>query len=286
MMTSTTFFALVRLTRLNKPIGILLLLWPTLWALWIAADGLPPLSTLFIFVSGVVIMRSAGCIINDFADRKIDGKVGRTKLRPLVTGEISSKVALQTFCIMILVAFLLVLFTNPFTIGMSVVAVGLASLYPFMKRYTFYPQVVLGAAFSWAIVMSFTALEQSLDSKVWLLYTANLLWTVAYDTQYAMVDRDDDLKAGVKSTAILFGDMDNVAIIGLQVLSIITFLLLGGHIEAGWFYYLGVLAMAGCFIYQAWLTKDRIKQQCFNAFLHNFWAGMCIFIGIFIDKLT
>ncbi|MCJ8314169.1 MAG: 4-hydroxybenzoate octaprenyltransferase [Saccharospirillaceae bacterium] len=285
MMTSSTFFALLRLTRLDKPIGILLLLWPTLWALWVASDGLPPLSILFIFVMGVIIMRSAGCIINDFADRKIDGKVARTKLRPLVTGEISSKLALQVFFVFILIAFSLVLFTNVLTILMSVVAVFLASLYPFMKRYTYYPQVVLGAAFSWAIVMVFTALEQPLLSPVWLLYTANLLWTVAYDTQYAMVDRDDDLKAGVKSTAILFGEMDNVAIIALQSMTVLAFLLLGGHIEAGWFYYAGIVAMVGCFGYQAWLTKDRIKQACFQAFLNNFWAGMFIFVGLFFDKL-
>ena len=284
-MTSATFQALLRLTRLDKPIGILLLLWPTLWALWIASDGLPPLSILFIFVMGVIIMRSAGCIINDFADRKIDGKIARTKLRPLVTGEISSKLALQVFFALILIAFSLVLFTNIQTVLMSAVAVALASLYPFMKRYTYYPQVVLGAAFSWSIIMAFTALDQPLTSAVWLLYTANLLWTVAYDTQYAMVDRDDDLKAGVKSTAILFGQMDNAAIIGMQSMTVLAFLLLGGHIEAGWFYYVGVLGMVGCFGYQAWLTKDRIKDACFRAFLNNFWAGMVVFVGLFLDKL-
>ena len=230
-------------------------------------------------------MRSAGCIINDFADRKIDGKIARTNLRPLVTGEITSKLALQVFFVLILIAFLLVLFTNVLTVLMSVVAVGLASLYPFMKRYTYYPQVVLGAAFSWSIIMAFTALEQPLSSPVWLLYTANLLWTVAYDTQYAMVDRDDDVKAGVKSTAILFGQMDNAAIIGLQSMTVLAFVLLAGHIDAGLFYYAGVLAMAGCFVYQAWLTKDRIKSACFQAFLNNFWAGMFVFIGLFFDKL-
>jgi len=284
-MKTSTYLALIRLARLDKPIGILLLLWPTLWALWIAADGLPPLTTLFIFIMGVIIMRSAGCIINDFADRKVDGKVARTKLRPLVTGEISAKDALLAFAVLILSAFILVLFTNTLTILMSFIAVALASLYPFMKRYTYYPQVVLGAAFSWSIVMSYTALDVSLNSSVWLLYTANLLWTVAYDTQYAMVDRDDDLKAGIKSTAILFGQMDKAAIISVQCLALCALLLLGGHIEAGVFYYFGVLAMASCFIYQGWLIRHREKKACFHAFSNNFWAGMCVFIGVMLDKL-
>jgi len=177
------------------------------------------------------------------------------------------------------------LFTNVLTIIMSVVAVALASLYPFMKRYTYYPQVMLGAAFSWSIVMAFTALEQPLNGSVWLLYTANLLWTVAYDTQYAMVDRDDDLKAGVKSTAILFGQMDNAAIIGLQSMTILAFLLVGNHIEAGWFYYMGILGMVSSFGYQAWLTKTRAREACFKAFLNNFWAGMFVFVGLFFDKM-
>lgn len=203
-----------QLTRFNKPIGSYLLLWPTLWALWIAADGVPPLSLLIIFIAGVFITRSAGCVINDYADRHIDGHVKRTAERPLALGLISSKEALMLFAGLMLLAFVLVLFTNRMTIWMSFGALALASLYPFMKRHTHLPQVVLGAAFGWAIPMAFTAVDETLPLVAWLIFLAKLLWTVAYDTMYAMVDRDDDIKIGVKSTAILFGKQDK-RIIGL-----------------------------------------------------------------------
>ena len=195
----------VQLTRLDRPIGIYLLLWPTLWALWIAAEGVPSLKNLLIFVLGVVLMRSAGCVINDFADRNFDGHVARTKNRPLATGRISPKEALLFFAVLVLLSFGLVLCTNATTVWLSFGALGVAALYPFMKRYTYYPQAVLGAAFSWGMPMAFTAETGELPAAAWLLFVANVIWTVGYDTYYAMADREDDLKIGVKSTAILFG---------------------------------------------------------------------------------
>ena len=273
----------IQLTRMDKPIGIYLLLWPTLWALWIAAEGVPSLSNLLIFVFGVILTRAGGCVINDFADRKVDGHVKRTEQRPLVSGKISSKEALVFFALLMGASFLLVLCTNAPTVWLSFGGLALAASYPFMKRYTYYPQVVLGAAFSWGMPMAFTAETGSVPAAAWLLYIANVLWTVAYDTYYAMTDRDDDLKIGVKSTAILFGDADRVIILSLQGLALGCLLLAGEQFElCGWFY-LGLLAAATCFVWEFWYTRDRDPQRCFKAFLHNHWAGLAIFIGIVLN---
>ena len=273
----------IQLTRMDKPIGIYLLLWPTLWALWVAAKGVPSLSNLLIFVFGVILTRAGGCVINDFADRKVDGHVKRTEQRPMASGKISSKEALVFFALLMGLSFLLVLCTNAPTIWLSFGALALAATYPFMKRYTYYPQVVLGAAFSWGIPMAFTAETGSLPAAAWLLYIANLLWTVGYDTYYAMTDREDDLKIGVKSTAILFGDADRVIILSLQGLALGCLLLAGSHFELGGWFHLGLLGAAACFVWEFWYTRDRDPQRCFKAFLHNHWAGLAIFVGIVLD---
>lgn len=269
--------------RLDRPIGIYLVLWPTLWALWIAAEGVPRVDVLLIFIAGVVLMRSAGCVINDFADRNVDGHITRTQHRPLVSGQVSKGEALFLFVVLIAIAFLLVLLTNRLTIMLSVGAVLLAIIYPFMKRFTQLPQVVLGAAFAWSIPMAFAAQTGELNAPLWVLYTAAVLWTVAYDTFYAMVDREDDLKIGVKSTAILFGDMDRFMTGCLQFLSIFALVLVGERFGLGRYYQLSLL-LAGClFLYQQWLIKDRVPARCFQAFLNNNWVGMVIFLGIVAD---
>jgi len=275
----------IQLTRLDKPIGILLLLWPTLWALWVAAEGFPQWHILFIFVVGAVLMRSAGCIINDYADRNLDGQVDRTKNRPLATGIVAPKDALLLAGVIALVAFILVLFTNLFTILLSFGALALAATYPFMKRYTYLPQVVLGAAFAWSIPMAFAAETNSLSKEVWLLYASTVLWTVAYDTMYAMVDRDDDVKAGIKSTAILFGEADKVIIALLQISALGPLILLGLQLHYSFWFYLGLLAAAGLFVYQQLLIRDREKDLCFKAFLNNSWVGLVIFAGIVLHYL-
>jgi len=274
-----------KLMRLDKPIGILLLLWPTLWALWVAAEGLPSLSNLIIFVLGVILMRSAGCVINDYADRDFDLHVRRTKDRPLTSGRVTTKEALSLFMVLVLTSFILVLFTNTETIYMSFGGVFLAALYPFMKRFTYFPQVFLGAAFGWAVPMAFTAETGTVSESTWLLYVATLLWTIAYDTQYAMVDREDDLKVGIKSTAILFGEMDNIAIISLQALALVTLLLAANQLSAGIFFYLGIIVAGGLFAYQYTLTQHRNTEMCFKAFLNNHWVGASVFLGILVDYL-
>jgi 4-hydroxybenzoate polyprenyltransferase len=275
-----------QLTRFNKPIGSYLLLWPTLWALWIAADGVPPLSLLIIFIAGVFITRSAGCVINDYADRHIDGHVKRTAERPLALGLISSKEALMLFAGLMLLAFVLVLFTNRMTIWMSFGALALASLYPFMKRHTHLPQVVLGAAFGWAIPMAFTAVNETLPLVAWLIFLAKLLWTVAYDTMYAMVDRDDDIKIGVKSTAILFGKQDKRIIGLLQIATLLVLLLVGTLESMTWPYYVGIVIAGVFFVYQQNLIKDRDRTRCFNAFLNNHYAELAVFVGIVVHFMT
>ncbi|WP_075179546.1 4-hydroxybenzoate octaprenyltransferase [Neptunomonas phycophila] len=275
-----------QLTRFNKPIGSYLLLWPTLWALWIAADGVPPLSLLIIFIAGVFITRSAGCVINDYADRHIDGHVKRTAERPLALGLISSKEALMLFAGLMLLAFVLVLFTNRMTIWMSFGALALASLYPFMKRHTHLPQVVLGAAFGWAIPMAFTAVDETLPLVAWLIFLAKLLWTVAYDTMYAMVDRDDDIKIGVKSTAILFGKQDKRIIGLLQIAALLVLLLVGTLESMTWPYYVGIVIAGVFFVYQQNLIKDRDRTRCFNAFLNNHYAELAVFVGIVVHFMT
>ncbi|GAA5524687.1 4-hydroxybenzoate octaprenyltransferase [Microbulbifer aestuariivivens] len=273
------------LARLDRPIGSLLLLWPTWWALWLAAGGWPGLHLFAVFTLGVLLMRAAGCAINDFADRNIDGQVKRTAARPLATGQATAKGALLLFGGLCLLAFLLVLTTNRLTILLSLPAVALAFCYPFAKRYTHLPQVVLGAAFSMGIPMAFAAVTGEVPALAWLLYTANLLWTVAYDTFYAMVDRDDDLKIGVKSTAVLFGDMDRAMTGSLQVMALFALLLTGQRFELGAFYFLGLAVAAGLFAYQQWLIRDRERDACFRAFLNNNWVGAAVFAGIALHYL-
>jgi len=274
--------AYLQLMRLDRPIGTLLLLWPTYWALWLAADGLPSLKNFIIFTLGVFLMRAAGCVINDYADRNFDGHVKRTRQRPFAAGKVTEKEALLLFAVLVTISFILVLFTNRLTILLSVGGLVLASIYPFMKRHTHLPQVVLGAAFSWGIPMAYAAEAGALSEVAWLLFTANLIWTVAYDTMYAMVDRDDDLKIGVKSTAILFGDADRLIIGGLQLLTLVILGLVGSRADLGYFYFVSIGVMALFFIYQQRLIRDRQRDPCFKAFLNNNWAGLSIFIGLLL----
>ncbi|CAI87366.1 4-hydroxybenzoate octaprenyltransferase [Pseudoalteromonas translucida] len=270
----------IALMRIDKPIGTLLLLWPTYWALWLANAGMPSLTNFIVFTLGVVIMRSAGCVINDFADRKIDGSVKRTMQRPLVSGQVSSGEAISLFILLITVAFLLVLMLSVNTILLSFGALALAFCYPFMKRYTQLPQVVLGAAFGWAIPMAFMASINALPIQAWLLFIANICWTVAYDTMYAMVDRDDDLKIGVKSTAILFGKYDR-HIIGLLNLAFIALMLsIGALNNIGLSYWLGLSVAIVLLVYQQVLIQQRARTDCFKAFLNNHYVGLAFFIGL------
>lgn len=274
----------LQLMRLEKPIGTYLLLWPTWWALWLAAEGVPPLHLLLVFTAGVVLMRAAGCVINDYADRHWDGAVERTKHRPLASGAVSGKEALQLFVLLLLLSASLLLFLNRQTVLLSLVAVVLASVYPFMKRYTQLPQVVLGAAFSWGMPMAFMAIQLQLPSILWLLYFANLLWTVAYDTYYALVDRPDDLKVGIKSTAILFGRYALPIIALLQLASLVLLLLVGVLTELHPVFYLSLALSAGCFVYQHRIAR-RSREGCFAAFLHNHYVGMLVFAGIALSYL-
>ena len=263
--------------------GILLLLWPTLWGLWLAAEGVPDVKILLIFVLGVILMRAAGCVINDFADRNFDGQIKRTRDRPLATGVVSKREALNLFVALLVIAFLLVLMTNKLTILLSFGAVALASLYPFMKRFTHMPQVVLGAAFSWSIPMAFAAQTGEVPEAAWVIYIAVLIWTVVYDAFYAMVDRDDDLIAGVKSIAILFGDADRFMTSALQLIVLWALYLVGGRFDMNWPYWLGVIAAAGLFAYQQYLIRNRDRDQCFKAFINNSWVGAAVFVGIAMD---
>ncbi|MFL0797846.1 MAG: 4-hydroxybenzoate octaprenyltransferase [Cellvibrionaceae bacterium] len=275
-----------QLMRLDKPIGTLLLLWPTLWAIWFASDGQPRLDVVIVFSLGVFLMRAAGCVINDFADRKIDGRVARTNQRPLATGRLQSHQALLLFAGLCLAAFVLVVFfTNPLTIQLSVGGVLLAFCYPFMKRYTHLPQVVLGAAFAWAVPMAYAAQSGELPAQVWWLYGAVVLWTVAYDTFYAMVDRDDDLKIGVKSTAVLFGSYDRLITALLQLGTLGLLVMLGGYYGRGAIYFIGVAVAAGLFVYQQWLIRGREREPCFTAFLNNNRVGAAVFLGLMFDYL-
>jgi 4-hydroxybenzoate polyprenyltransferase len=275
--------ALLRLIRWDRPIGSLLLLWPTLWALWIAADGIPDPKLLVIFSIGTVLMRSAGCIINDLADRDFDGGVTRTRNRPLVTGEVTVPEAVAFFLCLGLAAFALVLMTNLLTILLSLPAMALAASYPLMKRFTHLPQVVLGLAFSWSIPMAFAAQRGELPPALWLLFTGNLLWTVVYDTKYAMVDRKDDLVVGIKSTAILFGESDRAVIAVLQVLCLAALALAGRQFGLGLPYYLSLLVVAGLFVFHLYLIRERDEAACFRAFTHNSWVGFAVFIGIVLS---
>ncbi|MFC3034162.1 4-hydroxybenzoate octaprenyltransferase [Pseudoalteromonas fenneropenaei] len=269
-----------QLMRTDKPIGTFLLLWPTLWALWIANQGWPSLKLIVVFTLGVFLMRSAGCVINDFADRKVDGSVKRTAARPLASGKVSTTEALMLFAILVGIAFLLVLTLNWQTIALSVGALAIASLYPFMKRFTHLPQFVLGAAFSWGIPMTFTASGAELSTLAWVLFVANVLWTVAYDTMYAMVDRDDDVVVGIKSTAILFGQLDRHVIFILNATFIAMMGWVGVTLEFNFSYWLAMSVAVALLLYQQQLIVKRQRDPCFKAFLNNHYVGLALFTGV------
>ena len=276
----------VQLTRFNRPIGSYLLIGPTLWALWIAAEGIPRFDLLIIFILGIFLMRSAGCIINDYADRHWDGAVKRTTDRPLVTGKISAKQALVGFAVLLGCAFLLVLLTNPLTIGLSFVAAGLASLYPFTKRFTHLPQLFLGLAYAMAIPMAFAAQTNQVPQVAWLLYIANICWTIAYDTLYAMVDRDDDLKVGIKSTAVLFGELDLLMISALYLMCLSCLYLAFQQLGLGLYAYLGLGLGALYVFWLLWQARDRSREKCFQAFLRNYWFGLIVWGGLVAHYAT
>ena len=278
--------AFLELMRFNKPVGTLLLLWPTLWALWIAADGFPSIAVLIIFVLGVIVMRAAGCVINDYADRKVDGGVTRTRNRPLVDGRIEPQEALILFGGLCFSAFFLVLMTNRLTIALSFGGVAIATIYPFVKRYSHLPQVVLGAAWAWSIPMAYAAQTGTLVKEIWVLYFAVVLWTVAFDTFYAMVDRKDDVRVGIKSTAILFGDLDLFWIGVLQGLTLLALVVTGDAFKLGMIYFSGVLTVGLLFIYQQIIARHRQPEACFKAFRNNQWVGVVLFIAIVVDRFA
>ncbi|KAA6098795.1 4-hydroxybenzoate octaprenyltransferase [Pantoea sp. B_10] len=282
-LTMSKWQAYSRLMRIDKPIGTLLLLWPTLWALWLSGMAIPPLSVLVVFVLGVFVMRAAGCVINDYADRNVDGHVKRTAARPLASGAITEKEAKLLFAGLGLLAFLLVLTMNRMTILLSFGGLALAWVYPFMKRYIHLPQVVLGAAFGWAIPMGWAAVSESLPFVCWLVFLANICWTVAYDTQYAMVDRDDDLKIGVKSTAILFGRYDKLIIGLLQLAALGLMALVGILLHLNGAFYWSLLLAGGLFVHQQKLIAGRERELCFQAFLNNNYVGLVLFIGVLLN---
>lgn len=271
------------LVRGDRPVGTLLLLWPTAWALWLAAGGWPPLPTLLIFMAGVWLTRSAGCVINDYADRWLDPQVARTRARPLATGAVSAREALFLFAAMMAVAFGLVLLTNRLTIYLSVAGLLLAASYPFLKRHTYLPQVYLGLAFGWGIPMAFAAVTGEVPPLAWLLFLGNLLWTTGYDTWYAMVDREDDLRAGAKSTAILFGDADLIALGVLYGGFLVTMFLLGQRAGLGVNYLAGLAVASGFIAWQFAIGRDRTAAHCLRAFLANQWVGLAIFAGIALE---
>jgi 4-hydroxybenzoate polyprenyltransferase len=274
--------AYAQLMRIDKPIGILLLLWPTYWALFLAADGLPDFKVWAVFTAGVVLMRSAGCVINDFADRHFDGHVERTKLRPIPAGKVSAREAVILFIVLCIVSFALVLTMNETTIKYSFIGVLLAFIYPFMKRFTHLPQLFLGLAFSWSIPMAWVAQGAEPTLVLCALFIANFLWTVAYDTQYAMVDRDDDVKIGIRSTAILFGRRDKMAVAALQFATLLILLWIGYIEQLGGVFYWSLLVSGALMVYQQWLIKARERQACFKAFLNNNYVGLAIAMGIAI----
>ncbi|EML1937748.1 4-hydroxybenzoate octaprenyltransferase [Providencia vermicola] len=282
-MALSKWHAYSRLMRIDRPIGSLLLLWPTYWALWIAAQSIPSLHILIVFTAGVFLMRAAGCVINDFADRHFDGHVERTKHRPLPSGDVTEKEAKMLFAGLVGLSFLLVLTLNAMTIWLSIAGLALAWVYPFVKRVSHLPQVVLGAAFGWSIPMGFSAVSESLPLVCWLLFLVNILWSVIYDTQYAMVDRNDDLKIGVKSTAILFGQYDKLIIGILQVVMIGLLVAIGLLANLGVTYYISLLLAALLFVYQQKLMVNRERAPCFKAFMNNNYVGFILFVGILIS---
>ena len=275
----------VRLMRFDKPIGIYLLLWPTYWGLWFASNGQPSLKNLIIFTLGVIVMRAAGCVINDYADRHVDGSVDRTKHRPIPAGEIKPTHGLTLFLALIVIALFLVLQTNPLTIKLAVVGVFLAATYPFLKRLTQLPQLGLGMAWAWAVPMAFAAEQQALPASLWLISGAIVLWTIAFDTYYAMADREEDLKIGIKSTAILFGKQDLLIIAVLQVLTLILLATAGNYFNRGWIYDLSLIIAAGYFVSQHLQARARKTEGCFKAFLNNHRVGMAVFIGLTAKKI-
>jgi len=273
----------IELTRLNRPIGIWLLLWPTLWAVWIAGRGKPDPHLFVIFVAGTVLMRSAGCAINDYADRSFDPHVDRTKQRPLAAGRISTVEALILFAVLSLMALVLALQLNKMTLLLAVVGAFLAVSYPFVKRFLSVPQLYLGVTFGWGIPMAFAAQLERVPRVAWLLVIANMLWVTVYDTIYAMVDRDDDVKIGVRSTAILFGDSDRHVIAALQGMTLLSLYLAGRMLRMGDWYYAGLIAGAIFFVHHLWLIRARDRAACFRAFLNNHYFGMSVFIGILLN---
>ncbi len=275
-----TYFQLM---RIDRPVGTLLLLWPTLAALWLAAGGLPPWRLIVVFTVGTFVMRSAGCVINDFADRGWDRFVERTRERPLTSGRVSEGEAVGLFLVLTLAAACLLVFLNPLTRALALVGLLLALVYPFMKRWTYLPQVGLGAAFSWAVIMAYASVQSRVPPEAWLMFVASLLWIVAYDTEYAMVDRDDDLQVGIKSTAILFGTADRFMVGLLQVSAVLAFALLGAQLGLGTFYHAGLTAAAALFVYQHYLMRDRSRSGCFKAFRNNVWVGFALFCGVVLQ---
>lgn len=276
----------ISLMRLDKPIGIFLLVWPTVWALWLAGAGKPPLGIVLIFILGVILMRSAGCVVNDMVDRKVDGYVARTRHRPLVTGTVSTQAAMILFVSIMLCAFLLVLLLNKLTIFLAFGAAILAIIYPFLKRFTHLPQVGLGFTFSWGVPMAFAAVTNSVPLFSWVIFFAAVIWSIIYDTLYAMVDREDDIKIGIKSTAILFGKADKGIIGLLQIIFLALLLLIGFFYQLNKLYYTGIVGTVVLFIYQQVLIRKRSPDNCFKAFLNNHWVGCVIYIGIVLGYVN
>jgi len=279
------YMAYVRLVRLHQPVGIWLLLWPTLWALWIAGEGNPDQHVFIVFVLGTVVLRSAGCIINDYADRKIDPHVSRTRDRPLATGEVAVSEAIILFCGLMLIGFGLVLTMNRFTQGMAVIGALITIVYPFSKRFISFPQFVLGIAFAWGVPMAFAAQLGSIPRVGWLLFVTTVIWGVIYDTEYAMADREDDLKIGVRSTAILFGDLGRMFVGALQLMFLGALILVGQSSGLGPWFLAGSGVAAIFFLYQQHLIRDHDSERCFIAFRSNATLGMCVFVGILLDYL-
>ena len=273
------------LIRLNRPIGIFLLLWPTLWGLWIASEGFPNTKILVVFLLGIFLMRSAGCILNDIIDKDFDKFVSRTQNRPLASDKLSSIEAFIVAISLIFIAFLLVLTTNTLTVQLSFVAIILAGTYPFLKRHTYLPQFFLGLTFGWSIPMAFAATTNSIPKIAWLLLIANILWAVVYDTIYAMIDREDDLKIGIKSTAILFDDADRFIIGLIQSLVLIALIVIGQQASLNTIYYFSLIIGGGLFLYQSYLIRNRDPKKCMQAFLNNNWFGLVVFIGLYINYL-
>lgn len=280
---TTQFHPYLQLMRLDRPVGTLLLLWPTLAALWLAAEGMPPWHLVVIFTVGTFVMRSAGCVVNDYADRGWDRYVKRTRARPLTSGRLSERQALALFTALSATAAALLIFLNPLTRWLALAGFGIAVLYPFLKRWTYLPQVGLGAAFSWGLIMAYASIRNHVPQDAWLLFIASLMWIVAYDTLYAMVDRDDDLQVGIKSTAILFGSADRFMVGLLQGSMLVTLLLLGQQLELGLYYHIGLTGCLGLFAYQHHLIRHRDRDGCFRAFLNNIWVGFSLFAGVVLE---